>query len=67
MAEIHEYHDSELIDYDREGDVSSREIEDVRRFYGDRAANLVHAGWTVDAAINHVTGQCDILICGGEH
>ena len=38
-------------------------VEDVRQFYGDEAAELVADGWTVNGAINHVTGMCDIEIC----
>jgi hypothetical protein len=39
----------------------------VRDHYGNDAADLVSNGWTVDAAIAHVNGTCDILICGEEH
>ena len=43
------------------------QLEAVRDIYGDAAAWLVEAGWTVDAAISHVTGVCDLEVCGGEH
>lgn len=42
-------------------------VEAVRRFYGDKAAQLVEDGWTVDAAISHATGTCDRLVCTGSH
>lgn len=39
----------------------------VREIYGDGAAALLDEGWTVDGAIAHVTGTCDIDICTGNH
>lgn len=41
----------------------AEKIEDVRSTHGDVAADLVANGWTVDGALNHVEGTCDILIC----
>lgn len=38
-------------------------IASVREFYGDDAADLVANGWTVDSALNHVQGMCDITLC----
>ena len=35
----------------------------VRTFYGDEAAQLVSDGWTIDSAIDHVTGGCDHYLC----
>ena len=35
----------------------------VEQFYGEAAVALVRIGYTVDAAIDHVTGQCDVTIC----
>jgi hypothetical protein len=40
-----------------------RLIADVERFHGGEAAQLVRDGWTVDSAINHVSGSCDIELC----
>lgn len=31
------------------------------------ALPLVANGWTIDAALNHVQGVCDIAVCGGDH
>lgn len=53
--------EAELIEqerFDRE-----QRIADVRRFYGDEAAELVFDGWTVDSAISHVEGTCDVVLC----
>lgn len=45
----------------------AEQIADVRRFYGDHAAELVADGWTVDGAVAHVTGSCDIAVCTADH
>lgn len=28
---------------------------------------LLANGWTLDAAVNHVTGHCDQMLCTGQH
>lgn len=45
----------------------ANQLEGVRAIYGDTAADLVADGWTVDSAIAHVSGTCDLAICGGDH
>jgi len=35
----------------------------VRSLYGVEAADLLAQGWTVEAAIDHVTGHCDVWFC----
>lgn len=43
------------------------ELAYVRTTYGDQAAALVANGWTVDSAISHVSGTCDLELCTGDH
>lgn len=43
------------------------EREHVRTTYGDQAAELLANGWTVDSAISHVSGTCDLEACTGDH
>lgn len=33
----------------------------------DTIIDLIAEGWTPDAAISHVEGDCDRCICTGEH
>lgn len=35
----------------------------VRGYFGDEVAALVADGWTVDSAIGHVQGTCDVTVC----
>lgn len=41
-------------------------LRDVRDFYGDEAAELVANGWTIDSAVDHVQGACDLMLCTHE-
>lgn len=40
-----------------------QQVAVVREIYGDEPADLVANGWTVDAALAHYDGACDVTIC----
>lgn len=45
------------------GVIRADQIATVRELYGQDAAALVADGWTVDSAINHTVGACDVALC----
>jgi hypothetical protein len=53
----------ELAQITFERDEREQMISDVRDSYGDEAAQLLVDGWTLDGALAHVDGSCDVTIC----
>jgi hypothetical protein len=66
-AEVAAIEAQEAADIEREAAERQAERDYVRATYGPYAAELLANGWTVDSAINHVTGVCDLELCTGEH
>lgn len=66
-AELAAIEAQEAADIEREDAERAEQLKAVRDIYGDQAAELLANGWTVDSAINHVTGVCDLEACTGEH
>jgi hypothetical protein len=66
-AELAAIEAQEAADIEREAAERQAQRDYVRATYGDQAAELLADGWTVDSAISHVTGTCDLELCTGDH